>query len=164
MVIQPSIFSDHRGKNFEGYNEENYNRFFKQIKDFEKDGLKFFVDSYSVSVKNVLRGFHGDTRTWKLIQCIKGAIYFVVIDVRPTSPTFHNHEIFDLNDKTRFQVIVPAGCANAHLCVSDECIFSYKLSNSYTEQKDQISIKWNDPKYNISWPITNPILSERDLK
>jgi len=154
FVIEPKIYRDFRGENSELYNKEIYT----------KMGCpEFIVDSFSFSRKHVLRGFHGDKKTWKMIQCIKGDIYFVIIDVRDDSSTFGYKEVFNLNDKDRLQIIVPAGCVNAHLCISDECIFSYKLSEGYTEQKDQISIKWNDPRYEIFWPITNPILSERDL-
>jgi dTDP-4-dehydrorhamnose 3,5-epimerase len=154
FTITPKIYRDFRGENVETYDEKVY---------IKMGCPKFVVDSFSFSRKNVLRGFHGDKKTWKMIQCIKGDIYFVVIDVRNNSSTFGNKEVFLLNDKDRLQVIVPAGCVNAHLCLSDECVFSYKLSTTYTEQKDQISVKWNDQKHEIFWPITNPILSERDL-
>ena len=160
MVIAPDVFYDFRGENCETFNKEFYDKLLQSHSIFD---VNFIVDSFSFSRKNTLRGFHGDTKTWKIIQCILGDIYFVVIDFRPQSPTLNHYEIFNLNDKNRHQVLIPAGCVNAHLCISDTCIFNYKLSNSYTEQKDQISIKWNDPFYNIYWPISNPILSKRDL-
>jgi len=159
LVIQPEIFYDYRGENTETFNKEDWKRILKEngIKEFE-----FVVDSVSVSKENTLRGFHGDTIIWKLIQCLKGAIYFVVIDVRKDSPTFNNYETFNLNDKNRWQVLIPAGCVNAHLCISDLCIFHYKQSHCYVKQSDQIHIRWNDPTFNIFWPISDPILSERD--
>ena len=87
----------------------------------------------------------------------------MVIDLRKDSKTYKKVESFQLNDKNRKQVIVPAGCVNAHLCISDTCIFSYKLSNSYVKQEDQYHIMWNDPEYNVFWPVNNnPILSARD--
>jgi dTDP-4-dehydrorhamnose 3,5-epimerase len=155
IVIQPDSFYDHRGENFETYNEENYSKMFKS-------DLKFVIDSFSNSTKNVLRGFHGDTDNWKLIDVLKGNVYFVVIDVRSNSSTYKNIQYFQLNDKNRYQVLVPAGCVNAHLVTSDECIFHYKLTKSYVSIEKQIHIKWNDPEYNVFWPIKDPILSKRD--
>jgi dTDP-4-dehydrorhamnose 3,5-epimerase len=155
IVIQPDSFYDHRGENFETYNEENYSKMFKS-------DLKFVIDSFSNSTKNVLRGFHGDTDNWKLIDVLKGNVYFVVIDVRSNSSTYKNIQYFQLNDKNRYQVLVPAGCVNAHLVTSDECLFHYKLTKSYVSIEKQIHIKWNDPEYNVFWPIKDPILSKRD--
>jgi dTDP-4-dehydrorhamnose 3,5-epimerase len=85
-----------------------------------------------------------------------------VIDLNPQSPTFNNVESFNLNDKSRTQILVPPKCVNAHLCMSEECIFFYKLSHNYVGQEHQLHVKWNDPKYDIFWPIENPILSLRD--
>ena len=81
IVIQPDSFYDHRGENFETYNEEHYSKMFKSISEFKDKDLKFVIDSFSNSTKNVLRGFHGDTDNWKLIDVLKGSVYFIVIDV-----------------------------------------------------------------------------------
>lgn len=160
LILTPKIFYDFRGENMESFNENIYKKIFSNY----NININFIIDSYSFTKKNVLRGFHGDKNTWKLIQCIHGNIYFVVIDLRPHSSTFNNHEIFNLNDKNRQQILIPSGCVNAHLCISDECIFNYKLSSNYVTQKKQLFIKWNSPIYNVYWPINNPILSERDAR
>jgi dTDP-4-dehydrorhamnose 3,5-epimerase len=162
FVVQPSYFTDYRGENFEGYNESHYNKIFSSSENWSKGNHKFIVDSFSRSRKDVLRGFHGDIFTWKLIQCLKGSIYFAVIDLRQDSETFGAHQTFTLNEHNKFQVLVPNGCVNAHLCLTDECLFHYKFTHEYVAQKDQIHVKWNDSKYNIFWPVTNPILSNRD--
>ncbi len=162
MVIQPESFFDHRGENFETYNEEYYTSMFKSIAEFKNKDLKFVIDSYSNSIKNVLRGFHGDKHNWKLIDILKGNVYFIVIDTRVDSSTYKNIQHFQLNDKNRLQVLVPSGCVNAHLVTSDECIFHYKLTKNYVSIENQIHVKWNDPEYNIFWPIKDPILSKRD--
>lgn len=156
VVIQPESFYDHRGENFETYNETHY------LNLFNKD-IRFVIDSFSNSTKNVLRGFHGDTENYKLIDVLKGSVYFVVIDARKDSSTYKNVQYFQLNDKNRYQVLVPPGCVNAHLVTSDECIFHYKLTKSYVSIENQIHIKWNDITYNVFWPISNPILSKRDI-
>ena len=155
IVIQPEIFYDHRWENFETYNKDIYNLLFK-------NNIEFKIDSFSYSRKNVLRGFHGDLENCKLIQVLKGHVYFVVIDTRQTSTTYKTIQYFHLNDKNKLQIFVPAGCVNAHLVVSEECLFHYKLTNSYVNIKNQIHVKWNDPEYNVYWPIKTPILSQRD--
>jgi dTDP-4-dehydrorhamnose 3,5-epimerase len=154
VILKPESFYDYRGENLQSYDENEYNKLIKDI--------KFTTDSYSFSTRHVLRGFHGDTKSWKLVQCLRGTIYFSVIDLRKYDSSF----VFTttLSDRNRLQVLIPSGCVNAHLCMSDDCIFSYKLSDGYVSIKDQLHIKWNDEKYieRINWPITNPILSQRD--
>lgn len=161
IVFKPDIFYDFRGENMESFNPSYYEKISEHIPEF-KDKLRFTTDSFSFSTKHTLRGFHGDAKCWKLIQCLKGSVHLVVIDSRIDSPTFKQHTSFNLNDKNRTQVLVPKGCVNAHLCLSDECIFGYKLTESYVCIKDQIHVKWNDPEYSIYWPIKSPILSIRD--
>ena len=160
LTIEPDVFYDFRGENVETFYQDEYDRIFNE---FGLPKTTFIVDSFSFSQQTVLRGFHGDAKTWKILQCLHGIIQLVVIDLRKDSKTYTKVESFQLNDKNRKQVIVPAGCVNAHLCISDTCIFSYKLSNSYVKQEDQYHIMWNDPEYNVFWPVNNnPILSARD--
>jgi dTDP-4-dehydrorhamnose 3,5-epimerase len=82
--------------------------------------------------------------------------------LREDSPTYKQQDTFYINEKNKLQVLIPPGCVNGHLCLSDSCLFSYKLTEDYVSIDDQISIKWNDPEYNIFWPISSPILSKRD--
>ena len=86
----------------------------------------------------------------------------VAVDMRPESHTYLEYETFTLNDKTRKQVLIPPGFANGHLVMSDYGIFSYKQTTLYGGAKKQFTVKWNDPKVGIEWPIDNPILSLRD--
>lgn len=162
LVIQPNCYSDHRGKNFEGFNDIVYNEMVKYIDEFKDNKLTFSVDSYSCSVKNVLRGIHGDDTNWKLIDVLLGEVYFVVIDAKKDSPTYKHIEKFILNDTNKWQVILPPGCVDGHLVLSDKCIFHYKLSKGFVKQENQISFKWNDPDLNINWPVNTPILGDRD--
>jgi len=153
VIFRPDVHYDYRGENVEIFSQKDYEQFIPS---------PFVVDSLSRSSKDVLRGFHGDTFSWKLIQCLYGSVHFVVIDIRPESPTKNYIETFNLNDKNRLQVLVPSGCVNAHLCMSNECLFHYKLTHGYATPPNQLHIKWNDPSYEILWPIANPITSERD--
>ena len=155
LLIKPSRFEDHRGTYVETYN----------IEDYESNGIKvkFLRDDISTSGKNVLRGIHYDNKTWKLIQCMHGKIFFVVADMRNESPQYLKWVSFDLNDKNRHQVLVPPGFGNGHLVLSDSCIFHYKMSEYYDPENER-GVKWDDPSLGISWPVSEPILSEKDSK
>lgn len=120
------------------------------------------LDTVSVSTKNVLRGLHGDFYTNKLIQCLFGDIFFVIADLRKESTTYLQHEYYYL--KNNQQVLLPPGVFNAHLCLSKNCVFYYKMNNHFKDySKNQLKINWKDPQLNIKWPIDNPILSIDDL-
>jgi dTDP-4-dehydrorhamnose 3,5-epimerase len=157
-IIQPTVFYDFRGEYVETFSQQNYSQFL----DYDGSPIQFVEDDISMSRQNVLRGLHGDSKTWKLIQCLYGEFYYVVVDMRKNSATYLNWEAFTMNEKNRIQVLVPAGCANGHLVLSDKTIFSYKQSQYYSGMENQFTVRWNDPKLNIYWPINNPILSERD--
>jgi dTDP-4-dehydrorhamnose 3,5-epimerase len=108
-----------------------------------------------------LRGIHGDQKTWKLISCLYGKFYLVVINWDETSPQYRQWESFVLSDHNHLQVLVPPKFGNGHLVLSDKAIFHYKQSTSYN-QGNQFTILWNDPGLNIWWPVKTPILSQRD--
>lgn len=158
-IIQPDVFYDFRGEYIETWNIENYKVFNPKGKNKE---IIFKQDDISTSIKYTLRGFHGDDRTWKLIQCVYGALYQVIVDNRPESDTYLKWEAFALNNKNRTQILIPPGFGNAHLVLSETAVFSYKQSTLYEGQGKQFTIKWDDPKVGAYWPISNPILSERD--
>jgi dTDP-4-dehydrorhamnose 3,5-epimerase len=153
LLIQLDTFEDHRGEYVETYNEEIYRQ--------QGINLKFVQDDISVSHHQVLRGIHGDTETWKLISCLVGRFYFVVVNCDRESPEFGKWQAFTLSDRNRHQVLVPPKHGNGHLVLSGKTIFHYKQTTYYNPQA-QFTYKWNDPTFNIWWPIRNPILSQRD--
>lgn len=153
VLIKPNVHYDFRGEYIETFNEEEYKKILPS---------SFVQDDISVSHRHVLRGLHGDTKTWKLIQCLHGSIILAVVDYRNPTDTKFSWETFCLNDKNRYQVLVPPNFANGHLCLSDSCIFSYKQTEYYTGVSGQFSLAWNDKRIGIKWPIKNPLLSERD--
>lgn len=155
LIIQLESFEDWRGYNFEAYNEEVYNNLFQQK-------LSFPVDSYSRSIRNVIRGLHGDKVNWKLVEVLTGRIFLVVVDVREDSPTYMGLETITLSYKDGQQILLPPGCVNGHCVLSKKCLFHYRLSVGFTAEEDQLSFKWNDPTLKITWPISVPILSLRD--
>ncbi len=135
------------------YNIENYET--NNIK------VKFVRDNISASAKDVLRGLHYDNKTWKLIHCMYGRIYLVIVDMRTDSNQFLEWQSFILTSNNRHQILLPPGFANAHLVLSEYCVFHYKMSEYY-DPETEIGIRWDDPKINIFWPIKHPVLSQKD--
>ena len=155
LQIVPDVFKDPRGQFVETYNEELY----------KKNGVDvdFVQDDISRSKKDVLRGIHGDRETSKLVSCVYGKLYFVVVDCREGSKNFGKWQSFTLSDENRMQIFAPAGYGMAYLAQSDEVIFTYK-QNTYFVHGKQFTYRWDDPTFKIEWPIANPIVSERDKK
>lgn len=153
LLIKLHAFEDHRGEYVETYNEDLY----------RKNGIsvKFVEDDISVSVKNVLRGIHSDSEAWKLISCLHGKLYLVVVDCNTDSRDFGEWQHFVLSDANRQQVLVPPNHGVAHLVLSSKAIFHYKQSACYDPAR-QSTYKWNDPRFSIRWTTKNPILSQRD--
>jgi dTDP-4-dehydrorhamnose 3,5-epimerase len=153
LLIQPSIFEDFRGEYVETYNQEEY----------RKKGIPcdFIQDDISISTRGVLRGIHGDGETWKLISCMHGKFYLVVVNCDTQSPAFGKWQSFTLSARNRYQILVPPLHGNAHLVLSETAIFHYKQT-TYYNPKGQFTYTWNDPRLNIWWPMKNPIVSRRD--
>ncbi len=152
-LIKPSVFEDFRGEYIMTYNEEQY---CKDVAD-----IKFVEDDISVSTKHVLRGLHGDSETWKLVSCLHGNFYLVVVNCDEESSLFGQWQSFTLSARNRHQVLIPPKHGNGHVVLSDSAIFHYKQSNYYNPDA-QFTYMWDDPRFQIWWPIKNPILSQRD--
>lgn len=153
LLIKRVGFEDHRGEYLELYNEKLYRE--KGI------DIHFVEDDISIATRGVIKGIHGDDCTWKLISCLHGKFYLVVINYDKQSKDFGKWEFFVLSETNKHQVLVPPKHGNGHLCLSEKSIFYYKQS-SYYDPSSQFTIKWNDPKFNIWWPIKTPMLSQRD--
>jgi dTDP-4-dehydrorhamnose 3,5-epimerase len=153
LLIEPDTFEDHRGYYVETWNEQVY----------AEHGIaqKFVQDDISVSGQHVLRGIHGDQETWKLISCLYGRFYFVVLNGDQESPQFGQWQAFTLSAANRKQVLVPPKFGNGHLVLSEQAIFHYKQT-TYYNPKGQFTYTWNDPRFQIWWPVKTPILSQRD--
>lgn len=153
LLIEPDVFEDYRGYYVETWNERLY----------AEHGItqKFVQDDISVSSQHVLRGIHGDQETWKLISCLYGRFYFVVLNQDEQSAQFGKWQAFTLSAANRKQVLVPPKFGNGHLVLSEQAIFHYKQT-TYYNPKGQFTVVWNDPRFQIWWPVKNPILSQRD--
>lgn len=153
LLIQPDIHTDVRGCNVTLYSKRMY----------EEKGinLEFVENKVSVSKHNVLRGIHGDNDTWKLISCLSGTIFLAVVNCDESSPDFGTWESFTLSGDDFKQVLVPPKFGNGHVVMSDLAVFHYQWS-AYYDLSNQFSYKYNDPRFNITWPIQEPIVIGRD--
>jgi dTDP-4-dehydrorhamnose 3,5-epimerase len=157
MIFKPSVFYDHRGNIYTTYSKDIYQKYLPE-------GEEFIHDKFAESKNNVLRGLHGDKKTWKLVSCVFGEIYEVVVDMRPDSPNYKKWEGWDLSSDNYRQVLIPPNFVNGYYVKSDRAVFHYKLAydGSYIDADDQMTIRWNDESLNINWPCRNPILQKRD--
>lgn len=156
-IFEPKVFGDHRGFFMESYNS----------KMFIEEGFPFgFVqDNHSLSIESgTIRGLHYQLPPYsqtKLIRVIRGAIYDVVVDLRKGSSSFGKWQGFILSESNKRQLIVPCGFAHGYCTLVENTEVQYKVDNYYSPEHER-GILWNDPLLNIPWPITNPILSEKD--
>jgi len=114
--------------------------------------------------KHTLRGMHFQALPFeeaKLVQCIQGAIFDVIIDLRPDSSTFNRWTAVELSDSNRKMIYIPKGFAHGFMTLQDETEVSYLMSEYYTPGADR-GIRWDDPAFNIDWPADIAVISEKD--
>ena len=153
LITPPTVFEDSRGCYVELYNMELYSE--------SGIDVNFVQDDISTSSRNILRGIHGDQETWKLVSCLYGKFYLVVINWDPTSPQYRKWTSFVLSDSNRLQVLIPPKFGNGHVVLTENAVFHYKQTSYYNRQ-GQFTVMWNDPELDIWWPVKSPILSQRD--
>jgi dTDP-4-dehydrorhamnose 3,5-epimerase len=161
-IAQPSIYHEYRGSISTTYHSDYYDRLLPASE--RNKGLEFKHDRYSKSKMGVLRGLHYDEKTWKLVSCLHGKIYLVVLDMRPKQPNYGKWESFIISPETATQVLIPPMFANGHFVMEDNSIFHYKMAyeGEYNDENKQKTIVFNDKRFNIEWPVQSPILSKRD--
>jgi len=156
ILIQPKVFPDNRGGFFEIFKESEFNN--------ANLPVRFPQDNFSFSRKNVIRGLHYQRHPkaqGKLVMVIKGRIWDVAVDIRRKSPTFLKWISMDLNDENRSMLYIPPGFAHGFLALSEDVHLLYKCTNEYDPKLDA-GIRWDDPGIGITWPVKNPVLSEKD--
>jgi len=128
----------------------------------DKDlAINFVQDKVSKSYQGVIRGFHGDANTYKLISCLHGKIKLVTYDIYSDEKQSY---ILDGDDKNFTSILVPPNVLNAHQCLSSFCIFHYKWSEYYTKPENQWSVRYDDSDINADWNNEFcDIISERDM-
>ncbi len=158
-LLEPIIHGDNRGFFMESYNEQVMNEL----------GIehRFIQDNHSLSAESgVLRGLHyqlNPKAQTKIIHVIAGAIYDVIVDVRKDSDTFGQWMGFILSADNKRQLLVPQGFAHGFCTLVANTQVAYKVDQYYSPEHDR-GILWNDPALGIDWPISEPILSEKDKK
>ena len=157
FLITPNKFKDLRGEIWTAFTSEN-------IDGLLPEGLCFKHDKFITSKKDVIRGIHGDSKTYKLATCLYGEVLQVVVDCNPSSPTYLKHEKFVISPQNQLIVLVPKGFGNAHLVRSEEAVYYYKCAyeGAYMDADAQFTYAWNDERIGVEWGIDTPILSERD--
>ncbi len=123
----------------------------------------FTQDSISRSAKGVVRGLHvrRGSGEAKLVRCSYGAIFDVVLDLRPASPTYRNWESFELTGEEQVTVFVPAGCAHGFQALTEPADVSYRIDRPHDPTED-VTIAFDDPELAISWPLPVTVMSQRD--
>jgi len=156
-VIETELKSDERG-------------YFSEIftcEKFLKEGLSFSAERLAQSLtkkRGTIRGIHFQKEPKaeiKIVQCLKGAIYDVAIDLRPNSLTYRKWFAQELSEKNKKLFFIPKGFAHGFQTLTGNCQVQYLISGSYSPENAG-GVRWNDPLFNIKWPIKKPTLSEKD--
>ncbi|HEY0695331.1 MAG TPA: dTDP-4-dehydrorhamnose 3,5-epimerase family protein [Kribbella sp.] len=123
----------------------------------------FVQDSLSRSRKGVLRGMHlrSGLGEAKLVRCSSGAVFDVVVDLRPSSPTYLNQEHFTLSGETQVSLYIPAGCAHGFQALTDPADVAYRIDRPHDPSED-VAIAFDDPELAIPWPLPVALTSARD--
>lgn len=173
--VIPTINYDNRGSTHTDWSKETHDSLLNK----HEDNNGFVEEKILISKPNVIRGFHCDFKTNKLISVISGNVVIVVVDIRKHCKTYLSKCIYSSKDNTeKVQLFVPFGCAIAYITLDSESVYSYKLSHIDEGVDSQLSFIWNDPTFNIDWDdliatyknednkkentLFTPILSERD--
>ena len=155
LLIEPDVYRDERGFFLETYHADKY-------RALGIDG-PFVQDNHSRSIRGTVRGLHIQVGSpvAKLIRVIEGEIFDVAVDVRVGSPTFGRFVSTILTAESFVQCYVPAGFAHGFAVTSPVAQVEYKCTGLYDPTRD-VGIRWNDPALGIPWPVSDPILSDRD--
>lgn len=157
ILVEPKTFRDDRGFFLESYHAER----------FDAGGIHctFPQDNHSRSVRGTLRGLHYQTRPGqaKLVRCVRGSIWDVAVDIRPSSPTFGRWVAQELSEDNQRMLFVPIGFAHGFVVLSDMADVLYKCSHYYVAETEA-GVAWDDPDLALPWPVDLPLLSDRDRK
>lgn len=154
-LIKPRVFRDERGFFFESYSAARY----------QAAGIQevWVQDNHSLSGRGTLRGLHYQSSPGqaKLVRVTRGRVFDVLVDIRPSSPTFGQWHGLEVDAEAHFQVYVPVGFAHGFCVLSDQAEVQYKVSTPY-DGATECAIRWNDAELGVAWPLASPVLSERD--
>jgi dTDP-4-dehydrorhamnose 3,5-epimerase len=157
FVIEPEPLVDERGFFARSFCED----------EFGSHGLNPRVVQCSISFnrrRGALRGLHyqrAPHREAKVVRCTAGAIYDVIVDLRPESPTFRRHFAIELAARTRTMLYVPEGCAHGFQTLADDTEVYYQMSERFAPDA-AAGVRWNDDAFGIAWPLEVTVIAERD--
>jgi len=156
ILIEPDVHQDGRGFFKETYQAERY----------EQHGVPstFVQDNLSYSVwSGVLRGLHYQLGhpQGKLVSVVQGEVFDVAVDIRSGSSTFGKWVGAILSSKNHHQLYIPEGFAHGFCVTSEKAVCLYKCTDYYAPAEER-GIRWDDPSLNITWPVFDPLLSEKD--
>jgi len=155
LIIEPDVYRDERGFFLETFRDSRY----------AEVGVAgpFVQDNHSKSCRNTLRGLHAQCEhsQGKLVWVTNGEVFDVAVDIRKGSPTFGKWVGSTLSADTFRQMYIPPGFAHGFCVMSETAQFVYKCTDYYCKE-DEITVLWNDPDIGIEWPLSDPILSEKD--
>ncbi len=156
-VLEPKIFGDDRGYFYETWN--------KQVFADLGLNLEFKQANVSSSNRGVLRGLHYQ---WpkpqgKLVHVLEGEVYDVAVDIRPDSPTYKRWTSVILSADNKRQFWVPPGFAHGFVALSERVVFNYLCTETYDPECDA-NLRWDDAELAIDWPVSKPVLSNKDAK
>lgn len=155
LLLEPKVFGDPRGFFFESYSAQRY----------AEAGIPpcFVQDNVSFSRRGVLRGLHFQHPhgQGKLVGALLGEVFDVAVDVRAGSPTFGRWVGEYLSQENKRQLYIPPGFAHGFLVTSDEALFAYKCTDYYHPDAER-SIRWDDQRVGIEWPVDGPVVSAKD--
>lgn len=157
ILFKPKIWGDKRGYFVETWRQDSYAA--------AGIDLPFVQDNHSMSRGNILRGLHFQKThpQGKLVRVSLGSVWDVAVDIRPGSPTFGKWFGATLTAENQHQLWVAPGLAHGFAVLSDEAHFHYKCTDYY-HPEDEACILWNDPELAVGWPLTKPVLSDKDTK
>ena len=158
VLIRPRVFADSRGFFLETWEERKFAR--------AGLDLKFVQDNHSRSKQYTLRGLHYQIKQpqGKLVRCIHGSVFDVVVDLRRSSPTFGRSVGITLTGDDHCELWVPPGFAHGFVVLSEQVDFLYKVTDFYAPEHERC-VAWNDPDLNIEWPLpegVEPFVSPKD--
>lgn len=155
-IIQPKVFGDARGWFCETFQAQRYR---------EALGIddSFVQDNMSRSAQGILRGLHMQNphTQGKLVWVVEGTVFDVAVDARIGSPTFGRWVGCELSAENKRQLWIPQGFLHGFCVTSDSAIFVYKCTDYYDPQ-NEVGAIWNDPDLGIDWPISEPLVSNKD--
>ena len=158
-IIEPVVHGDHRGYFFESFSQRELDEAIGRHIEFVQDNESF------TEKKGTLRGLHfqnAPAAQSKLIRVTRGAVLDVACDIRKGSPNYLKWVAVELSDENKRQLFIPRGFAHGFLTLTDNVQFVYKVDSYYSAELDR-GIAYNDPAIGVDWPVTDPILSNKDM-